>query len=50
MPAPVAAQYGAGMEGTHLYLAEMQGEVKPLRTARRLQCLSWNPWWPKPKR
>ncbi|KAG1257835.1 hypothetical protein G6F65_015763 [Rhizopus arrhizus] len=32
MPAPVAAQYGAGMEGTHLYLAEMQGEVKPLRT------------------
>ncbi|KAG1392466.1 hypothetical protein G6F59_014591 [Rhizopus arrhizus] len=28
MPAPVAAQYGAGMEGTHLYLAEMQGEPK----------------------
>ena len=32
MPAPVAAHYGAGMEGTRLYLAEMQGEVKAQRT------------------
>ena len=36
MPAPVVAQYGAGMEATRLYLAEMQGEEKPARTGQAL--------------
>ncbi|MNV39129.1 hypothetical protein D3C71_1306990 [compost metagenome] len=36
MPAPVVAQYGPGMEATRLYLAEMQGEEKPVRTGQPL--------------
>ncbi|WP_332608393.1 PepSY-associated TM helix domain-containing protein [Achromobacter sp. ESBL13] len=36
MPAPVAAHYGAGMDAMRLYLAEMQGEEKPLRSGQAM--------------
>lgn len=36
MPAPIAAHYGAGMEATRLYLAELTGEDKPVRTGTAL--------------
>lgn len=36
MPAPVVAQYGAGMTAARLYLAEMQGEEKLARIGQPL--------------